>query len=291
MHELAHEFTSRKISPWGGLKYFYGTYQKSGIREQLSRLPLPRPGSNRGYQPEDLIEAFMCSVVMCSRRLAHTGMLLKKQNELLRFDSGVFSQKIMKLLETQDKPIPYIIRGKMTPGIAQLIQQQTAWYANNDVVQGAEYCTTTFQASTWDQPRKVVIVRVPKSRKTHQPTLFEHINIFDSFEYKVFVTSVSFSAPVVHSLYNKRANAENRIKDLKCDDGLQPDGDLQTVGHAYRKRQDAVNHTVSMHCNRKLPGQAWFTKGHETVSRRPTTTLFGAFLREFGDPSSAFRIF
>ena len=245
MHELAHEFTSRKVSPWGGLKYFYGTYQKSGIREQLSRLPLPRPGSNRGYQPEDLIEAFMCSVVMGSRRLAHTGMLrsdavvkeifgwkrgmadqstfsrfFKKQNSLLRFDSGFFSQKIMKLLEAQDKPIPYIIRGKMTPGIAQLIQQQTAWYANNDVVQGAEYCTTTFQASTWDQPRKVVIVRVPKSRKTHQPTLFEHINIFDSFEYKVFVTSVSFSAPVVHSLYNKRANAENRIKDLKYDYGI-----------------------------------------------------------------------
>ena len=230
----------------------------------MSRVPLPRPGSNRGYQPEDLIEAFMCSVVMCSRRLAHTGMLLKKQNELLRFDSGVFSQKIMKLLETQDKPIPNIIRGRMTPGIAQLIQDQTAWYANNDVVQGAEYCTATYQALTWDQPRKIV---------------------------NVFVTSVTFSASVVHSLYNKRANAENRIKDLKCDDGLQPDGDLQTVGHAYRKRQDAVNHTVSMHCNRKLPGQAWFTKGHETVSRRPTTTLFGAFLREFGDPSSAFRIF
>jgi hypothetical protein len=109
----------------------------------MSRLPLPRPGSNRGYQPEDLIEAFMCSVVMGSRRLAHTGMLLKKQNALLRFDSGFFSQKIMKLLEAQDKPIPYIIRGRMTPGIAQLIQQQTAWYANNDVVQGAEYCTTT----------------------------------------------------------------------------------------------------------------------------------------------------
>jgi len=159
----------------------------------MSRLPLPRPGSNRGYQPEDLIEACMCGVVMGSRRLAHTGMLLKKQNALLRFDSGFFSQKIMKLLETQDKPIPNIIRGRMTPGIAQLIQDQTAWYANNDVVQGAEYCTATYQALTWDQPRKIV---------------------------NVFVTSVTFSASVVHSLYNKRANAENRIKDLKCDDGL-----------------------------------------------------------------------
>jgi hypothetical protein len=76
-----------------------------------------------------------------------------------------------------------------------------------------------------------------------------------------------------------------------CDDGLQPDGDLETIGYAYLKRQDAVNHTIPMHCNSKLPGQAWFTKGHEAVRRRPTTTLFGAFLREFGDPSPAIQIF
>ena len=113
MHELVHEFTSRKVSLWGGLKYFFGTFQKNGISQQLCRLPVPSPGSNRGYQPENLIEAFMCSVVMGSRRLAHTGMLrsdavvkeifgwksgmvdqstfsrfFRKQNALMRFDSG-----------------------------------------------------------------------------------------------------------------------------------------------------------------------------------------------------------
>lgn len=35
MHDLAHEFTSRKISLWGSRKYFYGTYRKSDLREQF----------------------------------------------------------------------------------------------------------------------------------------------------------------------------------------------------------------------------------------------------------------
>ena len=28
MHDMAHEFTSKKISPWGGLKFFQQTYER-----------------------------------------------------------------------------------------------------------------------------------------------------------------------------------------------------------------------------------------------------------------------
>lgn len=75
MHELAHEFTSRKVSPWGGIKFFHKTYVTSGIRDFLSKLNLPHPGSNRGYSPLDLIEGFMTSVVLGAKRLEHSGML------------------------------------------------------------------------------------------------------------------------------------------------------------------------------------------------------------------------
>lgn len=75
MHELAHEFTERKISPWGGIKYFHKTYITSGIRDFISTLDLPKPGSNRGFSPIDLVEGFMTSVVLGSRRLEHSGML------------------------------------------------------------------------------------------------------------------------------------------------------------------------------------------------------------------------
>jgi len=75
MHELPHEFTNRKISPWGGLKYFHKTYVTSGLRDFISRLSWPERGSNRGYDPLDIVEGFLASVVLGARRLEHSGML------------------------------------------------------------------------------------------------------------------------------------------------------------------------------------------------------------------------
>lgn len=87
MHELAYEFTSRKISPWGGIKFFHGTYIRSGIREILKKLPLPSPGSNNGYNPVDLIEGFLCSVVLGSKRLAHT-VCYERMRWLKKYSGG-----------------------------------------------------------------------------------------------------------------------------------------------------------------------------------------------------------
>ena len=75
MHTLAHEFTDRRISPWGGIKYFNSVYRGCGLRDFMCSLPLPEPGSNRGYKAIDLIEGFLASVILGSRRLEHCGML------------------------------------------------------------------------------------------------------------------------------------------------------------------------------------------------------------------------
>lgn len=347
MHELAHEFTSRKISPWGGLKYFYGTYQKSGLREQFQELPLPKPGSNRGYDVVDLIEGFMCSVILGAKRLAHTGLLrsdevikeifgwhkgmadqstfsrffkkhsidlndeifptLMRQffenitldrmtididstvitrygeqectevgynpqkrgrrshhpimafcdelamvvnawmrtgdsvsltdadrfiNELLtivpveriglmRFDAGFYSHELMDLLEGQQSEIKYIIRAKMTSGIAAVIEQQNDWFASDEIMKGAEYCIANHTIQNSKKSRKIVIVRTPKSHAIETGIIFESMATFEKYDYKVYVTNVEFSAILIHSLYNKRANAENRIKELKYDYGIE----------------------------------------------------------------------
>jgi len=55
MFELAHDFTSRKISPWGGLKYFQRVLDTSGIRDFMKTLPWPERGSNRGYEPTEIV--------------------------------------------------------------------------------------------------------------------------------------------------------------------------------------------------------------------------------------------
>lgn len=82
MHDLRHDYTSRKISPWGGIKFFYKTYLQSGIRDCLLQADLPQKGSNRGYESIDLVEGFMTSVVLGSRRLAHSEYI--RQDEVIR---------------------------------------------------------------------------------------------------------------------------------------------------------------------------------------------------------------
>jgi len=82
MHELEHDFTRRQISPWGGMKYFQQTYVKSGIRDALLDADLPEKGSNRGYDSVDLVEGFMASVILGSKRLAHSDYL--RQDEVIR---------------------------------------------------------------------------------------------------------------------------------------------------------------------------------------------------------------
>ena len=75
MHNLPYKFTSRKVSPWGGIKYFQQTYVRSGMKEAFENLGLPGGGSNRAYSPVDLVEGFMTSVFLGARRMAYSGML------------------------------------------------------------------------------------------------------------------------------------------------------------------------------------------------------------------------
>lgn len=94
MHELSHEYTSKKISPWGGLKFFQQTYERSGVREDLLAAALPEGNSNAAYKAIDLVEGFMVSTVLGSRRMAHTGMLRSDEviKELFNWEDGMASQ-------------------------------------------------------------------------------------------------------------------------------------------------------------------------------------------------------
>ncbi len=118
MHELAHEFSNRKISPWGGIKYFHKTYVTSGTKAFMSTLDLPQPGSNRGYDPVELVEGFMTSVVLGARRIEHSGMLRTDQviREIFGWKKGMasastFSRFFNKFdVERNDQVFPQLMR-------------------------------------------------------------------------------------------------------------------------------------------------------------------------------------
>lgn len=347
MHELAHEFTSRRISPWGGVKFFQQTYEKTCLKQHMMQLPLPAPGSNRGYCATDLVEGFMTSVVLGAKRLDHSGMLrtdevvkeifgwkkgmasastfsrffakfdVQKNNQifpslmrrfweqmdikqmtvdidstvitrygeqecavkgynpqkrnrashhplmafcdelkmvvnawmrsgdshsltqceefleetigivgegrigLIRGDVGFYSDKIMRLLENRDQPIGYLFRVKMTAPILAELVKRSRWYSNDDVIEGACYREIKYQGTKWEKQRRVVLVRIPDNhKKSNQGELFEEYAEFSKYRYCAYVTNSTLPAVTIHWLYTMRADAENRIKELKYDYGI-----------------------------------------------------------------------
>ncbi len=93
MQNLKIEFTDKELTPWGGMVLLKQMLDQTGLKKFLrSNSHLPQPGSNRGYQPADIIESFLVSVWCGSNRFLHT--------EILR----------------QDSPLKKIFQWKRTPG-------------------------------------------------------------------------------------------------------------------------------------------------------------------------------
>lgn len=109
----------------------------------------------------------------------------------------------------------------MTSGIFDAIQQIQDGDANDDVSDQARYGVAHYKASGWNHTKKMNVVRISKSLQSNTPIIFKDIAEYEKYEYKVFIINLELSASVIHGLYNKRANAENRIKELKYDYGIE----------------------------------------------------------------------
>jgi hypothetical protein len=78
MRDLELRFTDQEISSWGGVSLLNKMLYSSGFMDILARLPLPVQGSNRGYDPLQLVVQFMVSVWCGASRYA--------QLDVARFD-------------------------------------------------------------------------------------------------------------------------------------------------------------------------------------------------------------
>jgi hypothetical protein len=71
-------FSDKEVTPWGGFSLLKQLLDQSGFRQSARKWGLPFPGSNRGYDPVQLIEQFIVSIWSGACRFSHT--------EMLRFD-------------------------------------------------------------------------------------------------------------------------------------------------------------------------------------------------------------
>jgi hypothetical protein len=62
MKDLELGFCDKNITPFGGMVLMKKMIDHLGFASILNSLPLPRPGSNRGYDPTQMMLQFMISV-------------------------------------------------------------------------------------------------------------------------------------------------------------------------------------------------------------------------------------
>lgn len=145
--------------------------------------------------------------------------LKNKTVSLIRLDSGFFQSDILDYLET--KKMDYIIAAKFTHPIQRVIQASTNWIVL-DV--GIEICEQIYQSDSWKSPRRIVIVRQKIKDRPKAPgkqlSLFLEEEIYNNYRYSAYVTNMKLAPAEIWRLYRGRANAENRIKELKYDFGF-----------------------------------------------------------------------
>lgn len=137
---------------------------------------------------------------------------------LLRADSGFYDAAILRTLE--GKKIDYIVSAKLTQALQQAIIRDAHWWA---LETGLELAEIEYRAQSWDQARRIVVVRQHIRRKNAPGktlSLFADDPDLQGWRYGAMVTTLSLPAVEVWRIYRGRADCENRIKELKADFGL-----------------------------------------------------------------------
>lgn len=69
------EYSEKAVSPWGGIRLILELIVKLKMTEFFKTLPLPEPGSNRGYDPVEIVKSFMAGIWLGANRFAHCGLI------------------------------------------------------------------------------------------------------------------------------------------------------------------------------------------------------------------------
>ena len=138
---------------------------------------------------------------------------------LLRADSGFFGEPIFEYLE--NLKINYIIAAKFQTTLKRAVANAKTWLY---LAEGVEITDDIFQCKDWKTARRIIIVRQKISKRPNATgktlTLFGELIDNGEYRYSCYFTNLELPAATVWRTYRGRANAENRIKELKYDFGF-----------------------------------------------------------------------
>jgi hypothetical protein len=131
---------------------------------------------------------------------------------VVRADSGFFEDELLSFLE--ERRLPYIVVARMTKWVQRAAQRVEHWQSLDENYAAGEF---RLQLWGWKVERRFIAIRerVRESRHGVGRKLIE----VPGYTFRVFVTSQTQAAEEVWRDYNRRADVENRIAELKHDLG------------------------------------------------------------------------
>jgi hypothetical protein len=131
---------------------------------------------------------------------------------LVRADSGFFDDQLLSFLE--QRRLPYIIVARLTKWVKRAAQRVDNWIALDENFAVGEF---RLKLHGWTVERRFAVIRerVRESRDSVGRKLID----VPGYTFRIFVTSAAGAPEEIWRDYNRRADMENRIAELKHDLG------------------------------------------------------------------------
>jgi len=131
---------------------------------------------------------------------------------LVRADSGFFDDKLLSFLE--QRCLPYIVVTRLTKWVKREAQQVQQWTELD-----ANYAAGEFQLTLhgWSTQRRFVVIR--ERVRENRASVGRKLIDVPGYTFRIFVTNRTDSPEEIWRDYNRRADMENRIAELKHDLG------------------------------------------------------------------------
>ena len=136
----------------------------------------------------------------------------RQKIRLLRADSGFFDDKLLSFLE--QRLLPYIVVARLTRWVKRAAQRVEQWTSLDEDYAVGEF---RLQLHGWSAERRFVVIR-ERVREGRDSVGRKLIDV-PGYTFRVFVTSSGAAPQEIWRDYNRRADMENRIAELKHDLG------------------------------------------------------------------------
>ena len=129
---------------------------------------------------------------------------------VVRADAGFFDQQLLGFLE--QRGLCYIVVARLTRWMKREAARVTAWRALDQHYAAGEF---SLQLWGWDRPRRFVVIR--EQLRAERASLGRKLLEVPGYTFRVFVTNLALPPEEIWRDYNRRADMENRIAELKHD--------------------------------------------------------------------------